>query len=193
MSLSLTVVYLKVLWLDHNSSQRTQKISKRQIVSHSVRHHLYADDTQLQARVRPCELRSCEYKIERCIGAIKDWFWRTSSSIKPWQNRTYCLGSKARLNRLQQEDVSKSGVRHHQTIWKCTWSRRATGFGLINAYTHNINRLIVLFHLRRRCQLRRFAQKRCSSGLYWQWLCHTLTIATRWWRVCRSLRSHCYE
>lgn len=86
-------------------SAYTEEIEKT-IASHTIDHHLYADNTQLQAHVYPQELRSCLFKNECCVGTVKDWCSRHRLQINPDKTELIVFGSKAGLNRLQQGDTS---------------------------------------------------------------------------------------
>ena len=140
----------RVQWLDHNSFPRIENIS-RTIASHTLGHHLYADDTQLQSHVYQQELCSCLYKIERCVGAIKDWSAKRPIQLNPETN-DLVFESNGRLSWLQQDDVSlqfesvviKPSESVRDIGLACNWmqnDQRVHTTKMVSSYFINLRRL----------------------------------------------------
>ena len=78
----------------------------RVIDSHSVSHHMYADDTQLYDSCAPSNFMSLSQNLERCCSSIKSWM--TSNKLKLNEEKTEVLlcGTESMRKKIGAQSVT---------------------------------------------------------------------------------------
>jgi len=83
----------------------------RVITFFGVRHHQYADDTQLYISVAKSELSAKADIMESCVRAIHDWLLHNGLSLNPAKSEVIQFGTRrSTANKLQSLSISGTSV-----------------------------------------------------------------------------------
>ena len=148
------------------------------IDSHSIIHHPFADDLQLQMSAPPDTISELLHSMQSCICDVKAW--ATANMLKLNDNKTkLMLVTSKRTKHLHSLPTSIT-IGNAQIPFKK--SVKNLGFTLdchltMNAHVSNIARTCY-FELRRLASIRRFLTSNAMPHLYLLLFCQELTTVT---------------
>ena len=70
-----------------------------------LKDHIYADDTQPLAHMRPTEVLQYQRIIERCMDQIQDWCTLKRIQLNPDKTEIIWFGSKANLAKVKADEL----------------------------------------------------------------------------------------
>ena len=148
------------------------------IDSHSIIHHSFADDLQLQMSAPPDRISELLHSMQSCISDVKAW--ATANMLKLNGSKTeLMLVTSKRSKRLHNLPTSIT-IGNAQIPFK--QSVKNLGFTLdchltMNAHVSNIARTCY-FELRHLASIRRFLTSTATATLYLLLFCQELTTVT---------------
>ena len=134
------------------------------IDSHSIIHHSFADDLQLQMSAPPDRISELLHSMQSCISDVKAWV--AANMLKLNDNKTELLVTSKRTKHLHSLPTSIT-IGNAQIPFKK--SVKNLGFTLdcnptMNAHVSNIDRTCY-FELRRLASIRRFLTSTATATL----------------------------
>ena len=135
------------------------------IDSHSVKHHSFADDLQLQMSTPPDRISELLHSIQLCISDVNAW--ATANMLKLNDNKTELMFVTPKRTKHLHNLPTSITIRNAQIPFK--QSVKNLGFTLdchltMNAHVTNIDRTCY-FELRRLASIRRFLTSTATATL----------------------------
>ena len=148
------------------------------IDSHSIIHHSFADDLQLQMSAPPYRISELLHSMQSCMSDVKAW--ATANMLKLNDSKTELMLVTSRRSKHLHNLPTSITIGNAQIPFK--QSVKNLGFTLdchltMNAHVSNIARTC-FFELRRFASIRRFLTSSQLPHLYPHLLSHELTTVT---------------
>ena len=148
------------------------------IDSHSIIHHSFADDLQLQMSFPPDRISELLPSIQSCISDVKAW--ATANMLKLNDSKTELMLVTSKRSKHLHNLPTSITIGNAQIPFK--QSVKNLGFTLdchltMNAHVSNIARTCY-FELRRLASIRRFLTSTATATLVSAFVCQELTTVT---------------